>query len=112
MAETFTYRRGDEDPDLTLPWQEETSQDVWEDLNLSSGYTFTLTLTPLGSTTATVTKTSGITGGDGSVAVVWAVDELDIALNTYALNLTARETATSKDRSYRPDDPILISIVA
>lgn len=112
MAETFTYRRGAEDPDLTLPWQEETSQDVWGNLDLSDGYTFTLTLTALGASSATVTKTSGITGADGSVAVVWAVDDLDIAEGLYVLDLRARETATSKDRDYRPGDQIRIQIVA
>lgn len=107
---TFVYRRGAELPGLTLPWQEETAANTYTDLDLSSGYTFTLTLEDSDGTT-TLTKTTGITGSDGSVAVAWAVDDLDIALGTYALRLRANETATSKDRDYSPEDPIRLIIV-
>ncbi len=108
-ATSFTYGAGAELPGLTLPWQEETAPGIWTNLNLSAGYTFTLTLvTPNGTTT--LTKTTGITGAVGSVAVAWAAGELDLAPGLYALKLRARETATDKDRDYRPGSPIRITI--
>ena len=87
------------------------TQNVWTDLDLSTGYTFTLTLTASDGT-VTVTKTTGLTGTGTGVNVAWAVGELDIAVGTYYLNLRARETATSKDRDYRPGRPIRVNIVA
>lgn len=105
----FTYRAGAELPGLTLPWQEETAQNTWTNLDLSSGYTFTLTLVDADGTTA-LTKTTNITGADGSVTVTWAVDELDITAGEYELRLRAREVASSKDRDYAPADPIQIVI--
>lgn len=106
----FTYRAGAELPGLTLPWQEELTQDVWTDLDLTTGYTFSLTLVNAAGTTA-LTKTTGITGADGSVVVAWAAGELDIAPGRYELRLRATETATSKDRDYAPGEPPLIQIV-
>ena len=109
-TDQFTYVAGAELPGLTLPWKEELTADTWTDLDLSSGYTFTLTLTDTAGTVA-LTKTTNITGADGSVTVAWAVDDLDQTTGIYTLRLRARETATSKDRDYRPDNPITINIV-
>jgi hypothetical protein len=110
MSTTFVYRRGAELPGLTLPWQEQTGAGTWANLDLSSGYTFTLTLVgPTG--TVALTKTTGITGADGSVVVAWAVNDLDLAAGDYTLRLRAREVATSKDRDYSPQRPLRISIV-
>lgn len=109
--QTFTYRAGAELPGLTLPWQEETAQGVWSDLDLSSGYTFTLTMLDSAGTAA-LTKTTGITGASGSVAIAWAAGELDLDPGTYALHVRAREVATSKDRDYSPSQPIRIAIKA
>lgn len=106
----FVYQAGAELPSLTLPWQEETAQGVFTDLDLSSGYTFTLTLTPPSGTIA-LTKTTNITGQDGSVLVSWAAGELDLPTVVYKLRLRARETATSKDRDYSPRSPVLLQIV-
>lgn len=101
MAYRITKRAGAELPGERLPWQEQTGADTWEDLDLSSGYTFTLEIeTPAG--TVVLTKTTGITGGVGYVDVVWATGELDIAKGTYLFKLRARETATGKDRDYSP----------
>lgn len=110
--DTFHYNAGDERPALTLPWQEETSQGVWTDLDLSSGYTFSLTLTLLvrsgTSSTAALTKTTNITGNDGSVTVTWAAGELALTPGEYELQLTA--TTGGVDRSYSPGNPIKIHI--
>lgn len=108
--QTFTYRAGAELPGLTLPWQEETAQGTWTDLDLSSGYTFTLTLVDASGTTV-LTKTTGITGANGSVVVTWATDDLAITTGSYVLYLRARETATTKDRDYSPSNPIRMTIV-
>lgn len=110
MNTVFTYRRGAERPGLVLPWQTETAQGVWSNLDLSSGYTFTLTLTSASGTVA-LTKTTGITGANGSVSVSWAAAELDITEGVYSLHLRARD-GSSFDRDYRPADPIRVAIVS
>jgi len=107
----FTYEAGAELPGLTLPWQEETAANVFTDLDLSSGYTFTLTLTSTAGGAAVLTKTTGITGTATGATVAWAVGELDVAVGPYEMRLRARETATSKDRDYSPGDPVIIEIV-
>lgn len=110
--QTFTYTAGDELPGLTLPWQTETAQGVWTDLDLSSGYTFTLTLISDADGTTALTKTTNLTGANGSVVIAWATGDLALtAGNTYTMRLVAREVATSKDRSYSPDRPIKVRIV-
>lgn len=108
-ATSFTFTTGAELPGLTLPWQEETAPRVWTDLDLSTGYTFTLLLVRPSGTIA-LTKTTGIFGAVGSVIVGWATDELDIPAGSYVLKLRARETGTGKDRDYRPGSPIRITI--
>lgn len=105
---TFTYRRGAERPNLTLPWQEETTAGVWVDLDLSTGYTFLLTLTRIDDDTTALSKTTGITGADGSVAVAWAADELDIPAGGHRLNL--RATSGGLDRDYSPGSPVTLII--
>ena len=107
---TFTYRAGAELPGLTLPWQTETTANTYEDLDLSSGYTFTLTLVDVTGADA-LTKTTNIAGADGSVVVTWATDDLALTAGQYTLKLRAREVATSKDRDYAPGSPITIVIV-
>lgn len=104
-----TYNRGDELPTLTLPWQTETAANTWSDLDLSSGYTFSLTLTNSAGTVV-VTKTSGIAGANGSVVITWATDDLDIAEGMYVFELVATETATSKTRTYRRGERVLFKI--
>lgn len=104
---TFTFRRGATRPNITLPWQEEIAQNVWADLNLSTGYTFVLEL--VRNATVALTKTTGITGTDGSVTVAWAAGELALTVGTYQLNL--RATSGGLDRDYSPDSPVRIKIV-
>lgn len=110
MSTIFVYNRGDELPGLTLPWQTETAQNTYTDLDLSSGYTFSLTLTN-SADEVVVTKTSGITGADGSVVIAWAVDELDIAEGLYEFTLVATETATGKTRTYRRGERVNLRII-
>ncbi len=110
MSTTFTYRSGAELPGLTLPWQEETAAGVWTDLDLTSGYTFSLTLALTTATTAALVKTTGITGYDGGVTIDWAAGELALPAGTYVLGL--RATSGTGDRDYRPGTPITIVIKA
>jgi len=105
----LTARVGAE-PTWTLPWTVETSQNVFSNYDTSSGFTFTMTLTNEAGTDV-VTKTTGITGADGSVAIAIAVDELEIAAALYTLHLRARETATSKDSDYSPESPVTVNII-
>ncbi len=107
----FTYKAGAELPGLTLPWQEELTADTWTDLDLSSGYTFTLTLVDSTGTTQ-LTKTTNLTGNNGSVTVAWATGELDLTAGVYTLHLRAREVATSKDRDYAPGRPVQLTITS
>jgi hypothetical protein len=109
MSTTFTYRRAAERPGLVLPWQTETAQGTWTNLDLSTGYTFTLTLISSAGAT-TLSKTSGITGANGSVSISWAAAELDITEGVYTLHLRARD-GSNFDRDYRPSDPLQIVIV-
>ena len=109
-TDVFKYERGAELPGLTLPWQTETSSGVFEDLDLSSAYSFTLTLDSDAGVTV-LTKTTGLTGNVGSVTVAWDVDDLDVAPGRYRLRLRAREVATSKDRDYKPGSPVMLHIV-
>ena len=110
-TDSFVYKRGAELPGLTLPWQEETAQGVFADLDLTSGWSFTLRLINRATQQVAVTKTTGITGFDGGVVVTWATDELDIPAGVYRLRLRARENATSRDRDYSPASPPTIQIV-
>lgn len=104
-----TYRRADELPALVLPWQEETAAGVFEDLDLTSGYTFTVTL--INSAGTALTPAPTVVGSDGAVTITWATNDLDIAATTYRLRLVARHTATSKDRTWSPGKPFSITIV-
>lgn len=110
MSTTFTYRRGAERPTITLPWQEQTGLSTWADLDLSTGYTFSLALSKENDGTTALTKTTGVTGQNGSVLVSWEADDLDIEPGTYQLKL--RATTGGLDRDYAPGNPPRIVIVA
>lgn len=108
MALVATYKAGDELPGLTFPWQEETAPDTFTDLDLSSGYTCTVTLVDRTGTETTPSAT--VAGYGGGVTVDWATGDLDDA-GTYTLLVKAREIATSKDRTWNPLDLPTIRIV-
>ena len=107
--DTFTYAAGDEHPALQLPWQEESAANTFTNLDLSSGYTFVVSLIADDGTSNATSPV--VTGADGSVSVAWAVDDLALTAGTYTLKLVATETATSKDRTHSPNDPVRIHIV-
>ena len=73
-------------------------------LNLAVGYTFALVLQPVDGGT-TVTVSAAPVGYDGGVRwTSWATNDLNIEPGTYAIDLTATEAATAKQRSYSPGD--------
>lgn len=101
-----TYRRGAELPALVLPWQTETTPGVWADLDLSTGYTFTLTLiAPDGSPT---TPAGAKTGAVGKVTVGFASGALDLTPGRYEFRL--RATVGDLDRDYRPAERVILVI--
>jgi len=110
MARSFEYERSAELPGLTLPWEEQLTATTWANLDLSTGYTFTLRLVDSDNVDV-LTKTTNITGADGSVVVAWAVGDLDLTPGTYTLRLSALETGTGKNRTHSPGDPVRIVIV-
>jgi len=109
--DTFKYRAGDELPGITLPWQEQTGPNTWADLDLSTGYTFTVRLLPISGADA-VTVNATVTGYNGGVTIDWAVDDLAIAPGFYELDVVAHETATNKDRTYSPEKRPIVRIVS
>lgn len=97
----LSYYAGDE-----LPAWEGTVTLNGTPPDISTGWTFTVSLTAPGKTT--VTKTSGITGtADGVFTVQWAAGELDIDPGPWAVQLTAFRTADS--RQFTVKDSIQIS---
>lgn len=88
----LTYHRGDE-----LPQWVATVTINGTAPDLSSGYTFSVTVRQ-GDGTAVLTKTTNITGAaSGVVTVAWADGDLDIAPGTYRVLLTATRTSDSAE---------------
>lgn len=96
------YEAGSELPD----W-EQFVQVNGDWLDLSTGYTFVVTVTALGAGSPTITKTIGIIGAAGtapnaanpvpSSTVAWATTEIrTLALGTYEVEWTATRTADGK----------------
>lgn len=67
----------------------------------SSGYTFAVTATSVGSSTYSFSKTTGITGAtDGVITVTWTSSDLgSLAAGTYELILTITHVGSSKQDS-------------
>jgi len=90
------YIKGAEYPNVEITWLDSAGNVI----NFSAGWTFTVKIGQAGGA-ATVTKTTGITGAATApnVIISWAAGELDtLSATTYAMDVIARETATSKDR--------------
>lgn len=98
----LSYASGDERPS----WQATvTVNGVAEDM--SSGYTFGVTLTNVGTGTVVLTKTTGITGATGGVVTVaWATNELAVAQGSYLAQLVA--TRTSDSAQWTVDEKVTI----
>ena len=90
MPGVLRYHKTADRPEavLTLP----------DGIDITSGYTFSVKIGNPGSA-ATVTKTSGITGGVGAATVAWTAGELaTLAVGSYTLQFTA--TTGGLDRVY------------
>ena len=105
---SFSYKRGAEYPYLTLTWEGETASGVYAGIDMSTDYTFSMTLTEVSSTTATLTSTTNMVGLSTGVRIEWAAGDLDIAPGIYVLAL--RATIGGLDRDYRPGNPLTIEI--
>jgi hypothetical protein len=102
-----TYKAGDELPYLTYEWRDSSGALI----DLSTGWTFTTVVTPVGSSTATFTKTTGHTGAATSpnLTVEWAVADLGaLTAGMYRCQTTARRISDSKDRSM-PEVQLIIT---
>lgn len=108
------YRVGAALPDLTLRWEDADGGVI----NFAAGYTFALRAAPQGSTTALLTKTTGITGAsaDPNVTVGFTVAELALLVATlapaatlYDVQVRATRTADSKPRDF--PGAIVISVL-
>lgn len=90
----LTYHRADERP----YWQSTVTVNGTAD-DMSSGYTFTAKiLASLDASSASTTKTSGITGATGGVVTVaWSGSDLDLAPGNYIATLTAKRTSDNAE---------------
>lgn len=101
------YYAGADLPDLQLAWYDSSAALI----NFASGYTFAVKVAPLGSTIATFTKSTGVTGAatTPNVTIAWAVSEIGtLATGTYDVQVQATRTADSKQRFF--PDPLRINI--
>jgi len=108
-TDLFIYRAGQETPGIVCPWQYESALNTWTDLDLSTGYTFSLTLTLESTGVVGLTKTTNITGTTTGFTIAWATGELDIDTGLYTMRVTA--TTGGLQREYRPGSPPRIQIV-
>lgn len=93
---TVEYVKGSELPDLAITWTD-TNGDV---INFETGWTFTVRVGVAGQE-AEITKETGIDGSATApnVVVSWSAGELDdLVARVWACQITARNTATGKDR--------------
>ena len=90
--QTLTYTAGDE-----LPHWSPTYVLDGADVDMSSGWTFQVTVAPVGSTTASFTKTTNITGTTTGCTVSWATSgELStLAVGRYTARCRAQRTSDS-----------------
>lgn len=100
-----TYIQGAELPDIEVTWRDSDGSII----DYSTGYTFTILLGQLGQV-ATLTKTTGIVGDNTApnLLITWSNTEIEsLAVATYVMQITARHTATGKDRKMH--DSVTIS---
>lgn len=109
------YSPGDELGDAGLYWKDTNGSLI----DFSSGYTFVVKILDPAAGTATITKSTGITGAAGSlttptpnVTVAWDAGELDDLTEgtTYPFRCVATRTADSKTRTFRNTLKILTTI--
>lgn len=86
---SLRYHRADERP----YWQGTVTVNGVAD-DMTTGYTFRVTIATSLDATATVTKTSGIVGAaDGVFTVAWSGSDLDIAPGEYVATCTGKRAS-------------------
>ncbi len=97
---SWVYRADAEVPSYTVLWRDSSNVPI----DFSTGYTFEVKLVNRSSGAVALTKTTGITGSDGSsgynIVVAWSVGELNVTPGIYEVHLTA--TTETADRHFRP----------
>jgi hypothetical protein len=93
---TIEYYKNAESPPTALTWYDDADAVI----DFSAGFTFTAKIGVPGQT-AVLSVTTGITGAATApnVTINWAAGAFSsVTPNEYALQVTARETSTTKDR--------------
>lgn len=116
MSTVYAYRKDQELPALTVSWLDADGAVI----DFSTGWTFTVKIALASAPTAVlVTKTTGITGAATApnVTIDWSTTDWSTLTATangtaYVAHLYARRTADSKDRVFRPADPITFRLYA
>ena len=111
MSVPAVYYKGAELPDLHVTWEDEDG----EVIDFAAGWTFVVKVAREGSTAASFTKSSGITGAASApnVVVAWATSgELStLAAGRYVVQVVATRAADSKDRYFLGPLEVRSSIV-
>lgn len=106
------YRKNQALPALTIAWYDGTGTLV----DFSSGWTLSALICARGSTTALVTKTTGITGAATSpnVTVDWSATEFSglTAGAMFDVYVKAVRNSDSKVRYFRPGNPPQFTLLA
>lgn len=102
----IVYTAGDELPAAELTVLEDDGTVI----DLSAGYTFEVKVAPIGSTTASFTKTTGVTGAATApnATVTWATSAELSTLTAGLYTLQFRATRTSDSRNLTVHVPLEI----
>lgn len=111
----YAYRKDQELPNVTLEWRDANGSLI----DFSTGWTFTVKLALASAPSAVlVTKTTGITGAATSpnLLIDWSTTDWSTLTaaatgTTYVAHVYARRNSDSKDRVFRPDDPVLLRLL-
>jgi hypothetical protein len=100
------YNAGDREPGLVFPWLTEAAPDVFEPIDLSVGFTFTVELIPVDGGVA-VSQPVNPNGYVGRVEIDWLVG---LPAGTWRLRLRATETATGAVRTWNRDSLPVVEV--
>lgn len=107
------YRKDQELPGLAVEWYDGVTGAL---VDFSTGYTFTAKVCARSAPAVVlVSKTTGITGAATApnLVVDWSTSDfstLDANPTDYVVHLYARRTADTKDRVFRPGNPIVFKL--
>ncbi len=106
LSDRWFYTKGADLPIYPVKWYEYDANGNRVLAQLGTGWTFELHLCPEGTSTATLSKSAGITGADvaPNVSVIWGTDELDIPVGVYDVRLKAIRTSDGHDMWFRENN--------